>query len=62
MNAQKYLYFVVSKQIMDTERAFRYEYTGSAPVFGDMSTYLSGGYIVDLTEEYEDVLPQIQVV
>ena len=46
---------------MDTERAFRYESTDSAPVFGNMGTYLSSGYIVDLTEEYEDVLLQIQV-
>ncbi len=46
---------------MDTERAFRFEQTDSVPVFGTLGTYFSSGYVVDLTEEYQDVLLQIQV-
>ena len=43
------------------DRAFRYQDTTSVPVFGDMGTYPSGGYIADLTEEYSDIVHQIQV-
>ena len=43
-----------------TNRAFRWELTDSVPVTGEITTYLSGGYIADLAEEYKDVLPQIQ--